>query len=371
MRDMWRPSCLGDPGRVGEPYYACGTDDSGGVHTNSGVPNHAFALLVDGGTFNGERVGAIGLTRAAHLYWRAMRYYQVPNTGFPDHADLLEQACRDLVGRPLTDLSTGAAASEVMTAADCDQVSAAMRAVEMRTDPTQCRFAPMLAPGEPAVLGRTLFFDDFETDPAGRWDLSNQGVYPEYRPRDWAWTGELAGGRTGRAMFALDSVDIGDCRPGSDDQSSVMRLDSPPLTLPRASVEPVLLFDHYVATENRYDGGNLKLSVNGGPFVLVPPARFRFNPYNDTLETSTGGNTCPLAGQPAFTGSDDGSVSGSWGQSQVELADLAGPGDTVRLRFELGIDGCNGLDGWYVDNVRLVLEPGIRRGGGRLGRPVP
>lgn len=366
MRDMWRPPCLGDPARVGDPYYACGTNDSGGVHTNSGVPNHAFALLVDGGSFNGETVGALGLTRAAHLYWRAMRHYQVPTTGFADHAEALEQACRDLVGEPLTDLSTGATAPEVMTASHCDQVAAATAAVEMRSEPTRCDFAPLLAPGAPTALGRTLFFDDFETDPAGRWALSNQGVYQEYRPRDWAWSGGLAGGRAGRAMFALDSLWIGDCQPGSDDQSSVMRLDSPVLTMPPGSADPVLLFDHYVATEDGYDGGNVKISVNGGRFQLLPAARFRFNPYNDTLVTTAGGNTCPLAGQPAFTGSDAGSVAGSWGQSQVGLEGLAGPGDAVQLRFEFGIDGCNGLDGWYVDNVRLVVQPETRRGGGRL-----
>ena len=63
--------------------------------------------------------------------------------------------------------------------------------------------------------------------------------------------------------------------------------------------------------------------------------------------------TNPMAGEPAFTGSDGGSVSGSWGQSQVNLAGLAGPGDNVKLRFEFGVDGCNGLVGWYVDDVQV------------------
>ena len=29
------------------------------------------------------------------------------------------------------------------------------------------------------------------------------------------------------------------------------------------------------------------------------------------------------------------------------------PGDEVRLRFEMGLDGCNGLVGWFVDDVRV------------------
>ena len=56
IRDMWSPTCYGDPAKVSDAEYQCSTDDSGGVHTNSGVPNHAFSLLVDGGTFNGVPV---------------------------------------------------------------------------------------------------------------------------------------------------------------------------------------------------------------------------------------------------------------------------------------------------------------------------
>ena len=75
--------------------------------SNSGVPNQ-YALLVDGGTFNGQTITAIGMVKAAHLYWRAQSVYQVPTTNFVDHADALEQSCQDLIGQPLTGLSTGA-----------------------------------------------------------------------------------------------------------------------------------------------------------------------------------------------------------------------------------------------------------------------
>ena len=69
---MWNPTCYSNPGKVTDrPYYVCDAGDGGGVHTNSGVPNHAFALLVDGGTYNGQTVVPIGLTKAAHLYFRA------------------------------------------------------------------------------------------------------------------------------------------------------------------------------------------------------------------------------------------------------------------------------------------------------------
>ena len=28
-------------------------------------------------------------------------------------------------------------------------------------------------------------------------------------------------------------------------------------------------------------------------------------------------------------------------------------GDTIKLRFDFGRDGCGGRDGWYVDNIKL------------------
>ena len=56
IRDMWTPTCMGDPGKVTDAQYHCLTTDGGGVHSNSGVPNHGYALLVDGGTYNGQTV---------------------------------------------------------------------------------------------------------------------------------------------------------------------------------------------------------------------------------------------------------------------------------------------------------------------------
>ena len=44
IRDMWNPNCYGDPGKVGDAEYYCGFEDGGGVHSNSGVPNHLYAL---------------------------------------------------------------------------------------------------------------------------------------------------------------------------------------------------------------------------------------------------------------------------------------------------------------------------------------
>ena len=47
FRNMRDPEEDGDPDHYSERYT--GTSDNGGVHTNSGIPNHAYYLLVNGG----------------------------------------------------------------------------------------------------------------------------------------------------------------------------------------------------------------------------------------------------------------------------------------------------------------------------------
>ena len=86
---------------------------------------------------------------------------------------------------------------------------------------------------------------------------------------------------------------------------------------------------------------------------MVSAANFVYNAYNTTLLSPASGNTNPLAGQAAFSGGDGGSVGGSWGRSIINLAPYAAPGDTIKLRFELGQDCGGGSFGWYVDDVQV------------------
>jgi Zn-dependent metalloprotease len=383
IRDMWNPTCYGNPGKVSDTaQYVCSTADGGGVHTNSGVPNHAFALVVDGGSYNGQSIAALGLTKAAHIYFRAASVYQGPATDFADHADALEQSCSDLVGANLTDISTGAPSGQLLTASDCAQVAKALLAVEMRNPPTQCNFQPLLAQAPPPLCAdggrvKSIFEDDFDRGRSwhrdrdhsfgrdhdgedddddhhggrSRWVVSHTGVTADFTPDDWRIVGNLPDERRGRAFFGVDPP-IGTCAPGGD-ESGVLTLISPKIVIPASAAEPMLTFDHWVATEGGWDGGNLKISVNGGPWLLVQPGDFVYNPYNASLFTAAQGNTNPLAGEPAFTGGDGGSVGGTWGRSIVNLAPYAGRKDKLRLRYDIGRDGCGGVVGWYLDDVMV------------------
>lgn len=359
IRDMWNPACYGDAGKVSDTAYQCSSDDQGGVHANCGVPNHAFALLVDGGSYNNIDMGAgIGIPKAANIYWRAQTVYQVPSTDFADHADALEQSCQDLIGQPIyeptTQSPTGAIYSQTITAADCNLLANAIAAVELRREPTQCNFQPLLDTNPPALCSAgsvpvSIAATDWEGG-LGRWTAGTRNVAnpATFDTPDWAVVGPLPDGRAGQAAFVNDDSFLGDC--DLDDESGVLYLESPDILLP-AGVSPKLAIDQWVATEFEWDGGNFKIRVNGGAWTLIPASAFTFNDYNISLVTTD--NTNPLAGQSAFSGTDGGENSGTWAQSQIDLSSLAQPGDTIRLRVEFGLDGCNGVLGWYIDDVNV------------------
>jgi Zn-dependent metalloprotease len=364
IRDMWNPTCYGNPGKVTDAEYTCGVngdqnDDYGGVHGNSGVPNHTYAYAVDGGTYNGVTTTGLGIDKAANIWFYNQTHFLTPTSGFPEMADGLEASCAALTGQPINKINVTPNAAPVavssITANDCTQLSGAIAATQLRTNPTQCAFTPILKPGAPSPCGPgtkqvNVFSDDFESG-LGKWTANETVVYPGGNGYPWK-ASTSAPHHSGGVAFAADP-NVGNCSGAAGDISSSDSITSPVIALPSSSASR-LVFDHYVASEGGYDGGNVKISVNGGAFTVVPTAAYVFNPYNGTLATSAT-NTSPLAGQTAFTGTNRGSLTGSWGTSLIDLSAAgARAGDTVRIRFDMGRDGCGGNDGWYVDNVAVV-----------------
>ncbi len=375
IRDMWNPTCYGDPGKVSDAEYHCDTSDQGGVHSNSGVPNHGYALLADGGTYNGVTVPSIGLTKASHLYYQAMTQHQTPTSDFTDHADALAASCTELTGQTVEGLSTAGSpedtnapaplADEVINASDCAAVNLMAQAVELRKEPTQCNFQPLLAKNAPAVCGpgtkQNVVYKETFSNGLGDWTRSSESVFGG---KNFPWrtldTADLTGPLTEPVKSHSGNVaygpapDEGDCSGTASDISGADSITSQPIVIPGSRQKSArLTFQHYVATENGYDGGNVKASVNGGGFEVIPASAYIFNKPTRIFSEAEG-NTNPLSGEEGFTGTDGGKVAGSWGQSQIDLTQLGiGSGDDVRLRFDIGRDGCGGIDGWYVDNVKV------------------
>lgn len=357
FRDMWDPERLGSPGKVTSAVYICANaSDNGGVHTNSGIPNHAFAMLVDGKTFNGQTVRAIGMVKATHIYYQAMTAYQHPTIDFAGHEQALLASCQDLIGVNLRSPFTGEASGERLTSDDCAQVAKAGKAVELSTPPPACKITPILRTGAPTPCpGATMLLeDDFESG-LGGWTLHSEGATDAWPDLSWVTTANVPEGHPSKAAFAADS-DFGSCEAGNH-ASGRFDMTSKTMTVPAGAENLLLRFTHWISTES-FDGGNVTASVNGGDFVPLPADAYLFNAPNATLPTTLPPNPPnPKEGQQAWAGTNEGESSGSWGTTIADLSKVADAGDTIAIRFDFGLDCGGGFVGWYVDDVVVYVCP--------------
>lgn len=359
IRDMWDPNCFNDPARVRDSLYHCVSTDFGGVHSNSGIINHAYALLVDGGSFNNYNIQGIGLTKAAHIFWQAQQHYLGRTSNYSELATALSAACQDLYNINLPELtianSTALPSGQMIGSFDSLQLAKVLLAVELKDSIAYCEQTQILTSNTPAICtdpaeGFLVFFEeDFEDTPA-LWQLDQLAEdTASWQERNWIQKSNLPAGRAGKAMFA-SSPNIGNC---SDDlQNGILRLESPSILIPPSfNNEDILLsFTHYFALEHQKDGGNLKLKKNNGNWLNIPPSMFTHNGYNSHIQSHSN----PMHLKSVYTGTNNNSISGNWATSHIDLGFLNFDiGDELRFRWELGTDACDGLNGWYIDDIRL------------------
>lgn len=103
FRDMANPNRFNDPKNYFGTDWFTGAGDNGGVHINSGVQNHWFYLLVEGGIgqndFNENYdVASIGWDTAAAIAFRNLTVYLTPSSNYADAAFYAEQSAIDLYG---------------------------------------------------------------------------------------------------------------------------------------------------------------------------------------------------------------------------------------------------------------------------------
>ncbi len=334
FRNMMNPAANGDPGKVTDSSFVCTTADNGGVHTNSGVPNHAYALMVDGGIYNGYSVTGIGLTKAAKIQYRALSRHLTSVSNFRSDVNALYQACSDLVG------------SSGITADDCAQVMNALLAVEMTT--TSCAAAaPPAKPGPvpnptpdagaslcPAGAQATsLWLEDFENTAANAWSNTATGLVNHWN----GGSGNPPIYFTGHALSGTYSLKATG-RLGIGDSTVAMRNS---LAVPQNAY---LQFAGDFNLETGYDAGVIEYSTDNGSTWndaggLISAGRN----YNGVIVP---GSDNPLAGRQAFTGN-----SGGYVVSRLNLSSLAGR--SVRFRFRAATDSLVASPGWYIDDLQL------------------
>lgn len=90
IRSMEDPNLKGHPKHMNDYRNLPLSTDNGGVHINSGIPNHAY--------YNAAT--AIGKDKAEQIWYRALTVYLTPLSGFYFFAGMVTQSAVDLYGYP-------------------------------------------------------------------------------------------------------------------------------------------------------------------------------------------------------------------------------------------------------------------------------
>ncbi|MCY9591363.1 bacillolysin [Paenibacillus chitinolyticus] len=138
LRSMENPTLFNQPDHYSNIYR--GSDDNGGVHKNSGIPNKAFYLLAQGGTHRGVSVTGIGRGDAAKIVYKALTYYLTSTSNFAAMRQAAISSATDLFGA---------------NSAQVNSVKAAYAAVGIGSPPPAQDTQAPTAPGNLVSTGKT------------------------------------------------------------------------------------------------------------------------------------------------------------------------------------------------------------------------
>ena len=336
LRDLRDPRRFGQPGRMGSSLYDTDPDvqDSGGVHTNSGVGNKTAYLVSQGGTFNGVRVTGIDagdprLTKTATLYLDVIRSLS-SGSDYADLGRVLSQSCADLAGAGTAGIDT----------ADCAQVARAERATQLSTQPTGAA-VPADAPrvGCPTGSRLTVLFDDETAAP--REEMSSGSLWtraPNSSFRGWDVATNATSG-TG-SWFGKDP----DPSAGEPARSTLSLAH--PITV-RRGVKTYLRFNHWYAFD--YEPLSPRAYYDGG-LVLADDVKDSAGAQQTAGLPWVNGPKRAVVGSGAKA-TGFGGLSNGWTSSRVDLSSYAGR--TIRPEFQLRGDSEFWLQGWYLDDVTV------------------
>ncbi|MBI5675430.1 MAG: DUF4214 domain-containing protein [Nitrospirae bacterium] len=321
LRNMQNPPAFSDPDKMTSPYYytvTCGNStsncDNGGVHINSGVNNKAVYLMTDGGTFNGQTVTGLDITKVAKIYYEVQTNLLTSGSDYADLYEALYQGCKNVIGVSGISIS------------DCQEVREAALAVEMNQEPVAGYNpeAPLCPTGQTPL---NLFFDDLEGG-SGNWTFGALNGSSR-------WGYDSPYGR-----FAYSGLHFLYADDYPDEVSDSYAAMNASVLLP---ANAYLRFAHAYGFEGiNNDGGVLEYSTNGGVSWFDAGSLFDYNGYDGAI--AAGAN--PLAGRSAFLADSHGYIS-----SRLSLASLSG--QNVRFRWRMGLNSTVYDWGWWLDDVQI------------------
>lgn len=204
-----------------------------------------------------------------------------------------------------------------------------------------------------SVTNPTLLAADFTSDNGGFTVASTNAVGP--------WTHSPDGNGTWSAIGHL-----------SCSSPEATTLSSPTVVVQHAG-DVYVVFSHRYSFQYdglSYDGGQLRLSINGAAYAPVPAGRFLANGYTGIVQ---GANA--LNGQEAFVATRRGHQSGYYTTSVARLGRFD-VGDTLAVQFMAAWDECihGTFPDWEIDAVRIshtVVQLNLHTAGSIAADGVP
>jgi len=189
-------------------------------------------------------------------------------------------------------------------------------------------------------------------------DFESEAQFTTSAPSDWQWGRPTSGPRQAHSGMNVWATNLS----GSYSSYSDSRLDTPPIAIPPTATSAYLRFWHWYEHEysggTLYDGGNLKISVDGGPFTLVYPV----GGYDNVVDSYNR----VLGGQPAFGGPSG--TGDFWHEEVLDLTPYVG--HTVRVRFHFASDSDVNMAGWYIDDASVDFTTLVSTPSGASVAPV-
>ncbi len=148
---------------------------------------------------------------------------------------------------------------------------------------------------------------------------------------------------TGCWEWGIPTYGPGSAYSGVNVWATVLHNDSPndancqPVTpaFVVTGTNPQIGFAQWFDIEDGWDGGNVKISLDGGiTWTLIEPVGGYPYPSIDAL-----------GGEPGFSGDYS-----FWHTTLFDLSGIVNPGDIVQFMFDFASDGSISYAGWYIDN---------------------
>lgn len=273
--------------------------DNGGVHINSGIPNHAAYLLAM----------AIGPDKMEQIYYRTLTQYLTPRSNFLQAANATARAAADLYGQAEVDAVRNAFAQVGINIGGGET---APRSPSTGGPPISARGgAPTPAP-VPLPAGCTNVVADGGFESGTPWVQESKAPIID---AELAYAGER-------------SAWLG----GTDQETTQIIYQDIRLPANATTVE----FSYYRLIHEEIAGGLL-----GGLFGTPDPARF------SVLVANERGDLLGAIEQLTSEGGDD-----TWKRARFDVSELAGK--TIRLAFSAENPRGN-ISSFFVDEVNMIV----------------